>query len=177
MKIHLPQTLAQRLELALAKSAHWEIGGVLMGEHLGEDNFDIVDLSVQFSGGSAAHFVRDPHQCKVALEQFFARTEHDYRRFNYLGEWHSHPAMEALPSTVDVATMQSLVAEELLGANFALLLVVSRIADKRLHVSSCVFEKGRVPRGVKLSIEHDNSAKGVVIDVLAFDPVSTERGQ
>src|ERR1700741_5319800 len=89
MKILLTQAVIQRLRRELRSAGRREIGGVLMGEHVQETMFRIVDLSVQRSGGSAAHFVRDPSQTQAALAAFFSRTSGDYERFNYIGEWHS----------------------------------------------------------------------------------------
>jgi hypothetical protein len=51
-----------------------------------------VDISFQKRGGTFAHFVRDPTHHKAFLTDFFASTGKDYKRFNYLGEWHSHPS-------------------------------------------------------------------------------------
>ena len=97
-----------------------------MGEHVRHDVFKVVDMSVQRSGGSVDCFVRDPTEHQATLQAFFARTGGDYTRFNYLGEWHSHPAFEPVPSAVDVATMQSIVEDPSVGVNFLVLVALLR---------------------------------------------------
>jgi integrative and conjugative element protein (TIGR02256 family) len=93
-----------------------------MGEHIGDELFRVVEISVQRSGGTAACFIRHPNEHKAQLERFFAQTGNDYARFNYLGEWHSHPSFEPAPSETDVCTMQSIVEDPEVGVNFLVLL-------------------------------------------------------
>ena len=57
-----------------------------------------------------------------ALASFFARSGNDYARFNYLGEWHSHPSFDLAPSRTDIAAMSRLVEEP--GMTFAVLMIV-----------------------------------------------------
>src|SRR5262249_15377301 len=111
MHLLLPLRILDRLQRELRKGGRLEIGGLLMGEHVAGETFRLVDFSVQHSGGSAVHFVRDPAEHQTQLDGFFARTAADFTRFNYLGEWHSHPSFEPLPSPEDVATMHSIVAD------------------------------------------------------------------
>ena len=62
-----------------------------MGEQTAPGQFRVVDLSIDEVSGERAHFVRDAEHHRGALQAFFERTGHAYERFNYLGEWHSHP--------------------------------------------------------------------------------------
>src|SRR5262245_2536321 len=102
MKLLVPTRIARRLARELRRAGHREIGGVLMGEHIGDDAFRVADMTVQRSGGSQTCFVRRPHEHKRALDRFFERTGGDYARFNYLGEWHSHPSFAPVPSGTDL---------------------------------------------------------------------------
>lgn len=83
-----------------------------MGEQVAPDHFRIVDFSVDETSGTTAHFVRSPDHHAEALERFFRRTGSDFRRFNYLGEWHSHPSFPVRPSQEDMISMQTLVDGE-----------------------------------------------------------------
>jgi hypothetical protein len=51
-------------------------------------------------------------------------VNHDYRRFNYVGEWHSHPSFEPEPSSRDDTSMREIVQDPKVGANFVALLIV-----------------------------------------------------
>ena len=97
MQLLLPTQVTKRLRQELRRAKAREIGGLLMGEHVRDDVFRVVDISVQRSGGSQTHFVRDPSSHAAQLDAFFARTGNDFTRFNYLGEWHSHPTFEPAP--------------------------------------------------------------------------------
>jgi hypothetical protein len=74
-------------------------------------------------------------------------------RFNYLGEWHSHPTFEPVPSTVDMITMQSLVEDPIVGANFLILLIVTLTADKTIDGSATAFRPHTAPLRAALLIE------------------------
>jgi hypothetical protein len=57
------------------------------------------------ASGSHTRFRRDPKTHQKTLDEFFERTGRDYQRFNYLGEWHSHPSFSVQPSVEDIETM------------------------------------------------------------------------
>src|ERR1700729_1486608 len=111
MQLLLPSPILKRLGRELRHAGRKETGGLLMGEHLHDDVFRVVDMTVQHSPGSEVCFVRDPGDHRLQLQEFFARTSENYSRFNYLGEWHSHPNFETRPSSTDMATMRSLVED------------------------------------------------------------------
>ena len=64
-----------------------------MGEHVGVDTFRVKDLTIQRKGGTFATFIRFIEEIIGPLRDFFSSTRHDYTRFNYLGEWHSHHSL------------------------------------------------------------------------------------
>jgi hypothetical protein len=142
----------QLLADELARAREQEIGGVLVAEQLRPDAFRLVDFSVQRSGGTKTCFVCTPSAHSKFLDDFFERTGANYSRFNYLGEWHSHPLFSAAPSPTDVTQMQSLVDEEPERRPFAVLLV-ARLADRgRLELCSIAFRPNYEPEAIDLSI-------------------------
>jgi integrative and conjugative element protein (TIGR02256 family) len=154
MKILLPCQVTETLREELRRAGRREIGGVLVGEHVDGETFRIVDISVQRSGGSLAHFVRDPAQHREFLDAFFEKTGHDYRRFNYFGEWHSHPMSRPLPSITDCETMTRIVADPDVGTNFAVLLVVRLHPWFGLQLSTTAFRPGASPDAAHAEAEH-----------------------
>jgi hypothetical protein len=135
-----------------------------MGEHVGNEVFRVVDISVQWSGGSQICFIRNPGNHQSQLRDFFERTGADYSRFNYLGEWHSHPSFDPLPSAVDNETMQSIVEDPTVGANFLVLLIPRLSNDKSIEASATAFRAGAPPISVPVSVEvgHKNQFEGIV---------------
>lgn len=154
MRIILPSNIAATLRGAMKEAGTQEIGGILMGEHVGEAEFVVREVTVQKEGGSFAFFVRAIRLILGPLERFFRRTGHDYRRFNYLGEWHSHPSFECEPSSQDTQTMRELVEDPEVGANFAVLLIV-RIDGGQLVGSVTGFLRGGTQERGELVLEGD----------------------
>ncbi|HQS58367.1 MAG: hypothetical protein B7Y56_09660 [Gallionellales bacterium 35-53-114] len=123
LNLILPPEVVNTLLVALRKADKCEVGGILMAEHIGPNEFKVSEITVHRLGGIAS-FIRRIEDAIGKLRFFFNRTDHDYRRFNYLGEWHSHPLFEPFPSTTDDMSMLQIVQDESVGANFAVLLIV-----------------------------------------------------
>lgn len=138
MKILLPNQLHQRLSLILQQAGERETGGILMGEHVETDVFRIKDLSVQRHSGNFNFFLRFYEDMIQPLRHFFSNTGHDYQRFNYLGEWHSHPNFPLHPSQQDEESIKSIVTDAKVGANFVILLIV-KLAQDAIEGSVTVF--------------------------------------
>ena len=145
MRIRVPPFVIEKLGRELKAARGREIGGVLAAEHLGGDEFLIADLSVQRSGGSSVYFERDPAEHRAFLADFFQRTGHDYGRFNYLGEWHSHPNVDALPSVKDMLSMQEIVNDPVVNTPFAALLIARKRRFRDLELSATEFRPDRSP--------------------------------
>lgn len=142
MKLLLPPEVKGRLVDALAKAGRREVGGILMAEHVAENVFRVRDLTIQRRGGSFATFVRAVQSVLGPLGEFFRATGHNYTRFNYAGEWHSHPSFAPVPSTTDHSTMHSIVENPEVGAFFVVLMIV-KLGDKReLEGSVTIYQPG-----------------------------------
>lgn len=160
MKLLLPQRVIKRLKRKLRGRIN-EVGGVMVGEHVAAaDTFRIVDISFQKRGGTIAHFVRDPAHHKVFLAEFFKKTGYDYKRFNYIGEWHSHPTFDPLPSGEDFVTMYDIVEDPDVGVNFAILIIARLKGWRKLELSATLFRAGVMPEPVQVSVD-DASDTGI----------------
>lgn len=147
LTVSLPGDIVRKLEGALRRAGTDECGGVLMGEHTGPNSFAVRELTLQ-GGGSFARFVREAKTALLALKGFFARTRGQYTRFNYLGEWHSHPSFSVEPSATDHRSMLDMVCNPSVGANFIVLMVVRLDASMRVEGSIHLYlPDGTVSRG------------------------------
>jgi len=117
-----------------------ETGGMLFGEHVAENEFRVLEATVAGTG-SVASFLRGVVDGLARLEKFFWRTKRDFRRFNYLGEWHSHPSFALHPSGTDDQTMFDIVNDPKTGARFAVLVIV-KLVDERLHAEVFAYFQG-----------------------------------
>ena len=131
LKLLLPGEVSRAISSALRKAGVREIGGVLMAEHIDHNEFVVRDITIH-RRGALASFVRRMEDAVGRLRLFFDRAGHDYTRFNYLGEWHSHPSFTPEPSGKDDLSMLQIVQDQTVGANFAVLLVVKLDVHGRL---------------------------------------------
>ena len=149
MNLQLDKIIIDRLKTELRNAGSREIGGLLFGEHLGGDYFRIVDFSVQTAGGTDAHFLRDLEQNQKAMDRFFASVSGDFERFNYIGEWHSHPSFSVRPSGKDIRTMRGLI-DQAQDVNFLVLIIVRLDFGKHLALSANLFQKLSRPTPVSV---------------------------
>ncbi len=150
----LPPKARQTIEAALRRSGDREVGGVLMAEHVAPSTFAIRDLTVH-RRGTIFNFVRQIDGVVRRLRTFFQSADHDYTRFNYIGEWHSHPRFDPVPSGRDDSSMREIVQDRHVGANFVVLLIVKLGGDQLIgtvhtylpdgskHSSSLAFSEAR----------------------------------
>lgn len=119
----VPRDLVTRLEDALREAREREVGGVLLAEHVDFNTFKLQDLTIH-KRGTFSSFVRRIEDAWTTLKGFFGRTAGNYMRFNYIGEWHSHPSFDPRPSGKDHGAMRDIVMDPHVGANFVVLLIV-----------------------------------------------------
>ena len=152
MQIELAPDVETGLRDVLRSAGRREIGGMLFAEQLAPSRFRVIDLSMDLYSGSHSNFRRDPSAHEEALNAFFERTGRNFARFNYLGEWHSHPSFSVRPSSEDVVTMTELVSDERSAIAFAVLLIVRLRLRFWLDHSWTIFARGRPPRAPKPTV-------------------------
>jgi hypothetical protein len=123
LNLILPPDISGRIKTALEKAGRREVEGRAAGRACGTDEFSVREITVHRLGAIAS-FVRLIEDALARIMSFFQDVNHDYRRFNYVGEWHSHPSFEPEPSPRDDASMGEIVQDPEVGANFVALLVV-----------------------------------------------------
>ena len=148
MQIELACDIPSRLRKALFTAGPREIGGVLLAEQLEPGHFRVIDFSLDARSGSHTQFRRDPDVHKKTIDDFFERTGHDFSRFNYLGEWHSHPSFSVQPRQQDIETMVELVEHNRSEIYFAILLIVRLRFRTWLDYSMTTFVRGHLPLDV-----------------------------
>jgi hypothetical protein len=124
-----------------------------MGEHVDGETFRLLDFTAQMSGGTQACFIRRPEEHRKALSAFFAKNGNDYARYNYLGEWHSHPSFAPIPSTTDCETMQEIAGDAEVGAHFVVLLVIKLQGKNDMALSASLFRKHVDPVDMPVKVE------------------------
>jgi len=145
MQLVVPSEIRTQLREALKQAGRREIGGILMGEDLGSDTFRLKEVSVQKRGGTFASFVRLLQDCLGPLQRFFHTNRNEYRRFNYMGEWHSHHSFQLIPSMEDHQSMFEIIEDERVGANFVVLFLAKLDASGEVDGAAFVYMRNQVP--------------------------------
>ena len=153
MNLVLTPHIVSKLTAALERAGKREIGGVIMAEHVDENVFRVVDVTVQMRGGTFAGFVRLVEDIVGPLRAFFRATKHHYTRYNYAGEWHSHHSFALVPSPVDHSTMREIVVDPTVGARFAVLLLVRLNSMGQLEHSVTVYTPSMKPTAGQVMVE------------------------
>ncbi len=154
MRLQLPSDQLRALRTALERAGTSEIGGQMYGEQLAPSDFRITDLTFQRRPGTFARFVVDLVQAARDALRFFDRTEHRYTRYNYIGEWHSHPSFEVRPSSPDVATMRGMVGDRGFRGTFAVLMIV-RFDDLNVTCGGWLFDPQGREQPVTVELLYD----------------------
>lgn len=144
LKLILAPEVVEEITLALRKSGDREIGGILMGEHAGPDEFKVTKITVQ-KRGRISSFIRIIEDAVEKLNAFFRQNNNNYSGFNYIGEWHSHPLFLPYPSSKDDNSMLEIVMDETVGANFAVLVIVKLAPNRGLIGTAHTY----LPNGIK----------------------------
>ena len=145
MQLLITPEISLQLVQALDQAGQREVGGILMGEHVGPNTFRVKEITIQRKGGTFAAFIRIVEEILAPLLAFFDVNKHDYTRFNYLGEWHSHHSFALVPSRRDHKTMYDIVMDPELGARFVLLLLVKPNHHGQLEGSVTVYQQNKAP--------------------------------
>jgi hypothetical protein len=151
VKLRLAADETAKLVAALKHAGKREIGGQLFGEQLAPSDFRVTELAIQARPGTIARFVVDIVQAAREAVRFFDRTQHRYTRYNYIGEWHSHPSFAVQPSGPDIGTMRALVRDPDFKGVFAVLVIV-RLDDDALSAGAWLFDPQGAERGIRLEI-------------------------
>ncbi|MDD1730244.1 MAG: Mov34/MPN/PAD-1 family protein [Methanospirillum sp.] len=143
MQVLIPSKIVHQIITALNLAKKREIGGIMMGEHIDENKFRINEITIQTHGGTLSSFIRSIKDFTEPLRSFFNRTKHEYTRFNYLGEWHSHQNFALIPSSKDTFTMEEIVMDPESNVNFAILLLVRIGQSGYLESTVTLYQPGR----------------------------------
>ncbi|WP_282611014.1 Mov34/MPN/PAD-1 family protein [Pelagibius sp. Alg239-R121] len=137
MRLRIPKAMIERWASDLKGAGRKEIGGVLFGEQIAEGDFRIVEATRQrFFGGTVTTFKRRGGAARREILALHKEFGGDPERFNYFGEWHSHPAAPVWPSLQDEITMYNLLADQGEAVNFLVLIIVKLDADAQFHIGA-----------------------------------------
>ena len=156
MRLRIPSELIERWCTELSRAGAREIGGVLFGEQLAEGDFRIVEARRQrFGGGTCTSFHRRGGSARKQILALHEQFGSDPERFNYLGEWHTHPNAPVCPSLQDEVTMYQLLADQGEAVNFLVLIILKLDEEERLQIGAMTFLSSGHRIRCEIEIEDD----------------------
>lgn len=99
-----------------------ESGGIVLGFVCGNYNIYISKVSLPncFDKASRYNFERDRHVAQIIVNFEFHNSNGE---IIYLGEWHTHPEQNPLPSPVDIKMIKNQYKENKINEDFLILLI------------------------------------------------------
>lgn len=147
---------AERAGLGNPYASLLEVGGLMMGEHVGQNTFRVTDVSLKL--GEPGRYYLNPAEHRSFVEAFWAKFP-DRSRFSLIGSWHSHPSGEPVPSGSDLRTLKETMAHPSTDLAFKVLLIVCRDAAEQLRTGGVVLvQDPKVLSKIEVSIESCTAA-------------------
>jgi integrative and conjugative element protein (TIGR02256 family) len=129
----------------LADAAHPnETGGVLVGHYAEQHRLAVVVVASpppRDSAAGRAWFRRGQH----GLTRWFKKLWWSESREYYVGEWHYHPAPEAVPSDADIVELRAISANDDYRCPEPILIVVAAPRDDRRSAAVLVVPRDGRP--------------------------------
>ena len=146
---------AERAGLGAPYASVLEVGGLMMGEKVGDNTFRVMDVSLTI--GEPGRYNLDPAKHQAFVDDFLAKFC-DEGRFGIIGSWHSHPSGNPEPSKGDLQTLKDTMAHPSNNLSFKVLLVACLDENAQLRVRGVVLTREpKVLSKIEVSIEHDET--------------------
>lgn len=139
LRIILTKKVQQTILEACQESGAREIGGMLFAHHLSHNDFKVLEATIAGEYlGTFSRFVRGLASGLKRLAMFYEKHNFRYSKYNYLGDWHSHPNFALDPSVTDDKSMVDMLMDSKVGASFLVLLIV-KISNKQLEAKAWAY--------------------------------------
>lgn len=145
--VHLTSPAAHVITTELRTADHiTETGGILLGHHVQ----DTVTVHHAGTPGAAAvrtptYFLRDLRHAQALADKVFAADGSVW-----VGEWHTHPTSQPIPSTRDAATYQQLLDDPELGFHSVIAVILARHERHWVGTAWAAWHNWITPVGLRL---------------------------
>ena len=136
MRIIVPKEIANKLFSALKKAEDREIKGACFARFVEDDVYEIEEVYISHKIGSNffSNLVID-YRYKRFEKAYYKKNNYDFEKHNYIGDWHSHPLFDCIPSNYDINELEEELEKS--NANFLVQLIV-KISFQKL-IGRCFF--------------------------------------
>jgi [CysO sulfur-carrier protein]-S-L-cysteine hydrolase len=150
MTIILPKKISKILHKQIHRHSPNETKGALFAKQIDDDHYEIDEVYLERQIGSIA-FVRlyNNQRYKRFQKQYHAKHDDDFLHHNYIGDWHSHPSFECVPSSFDRMEVEMDLQQS--NANF-LIQVILKVEYNKLVGDAFLYNKDASAQQIQLDI-------------------------
>lgn len=122
-----------------------EIGGILLGRFLEGKVYEVTEIAcINSQYNTRIHYQRDVKKAQSIINKRWRETTGE---INYLGEWHTHPNMCAMPSSTDMESLSAIMKQVRHVLPVVILLILGGNNKTSLNVRkenvnyACIFDR------------------------------------
>lgn len=131
MKIIVKNEVANKIKKVVKKAGKNEIKGACFAAKIDDNVFEIEDVYISKIGSFSFSNLVISFKYRMFENKYFKKHNYDYERHNYIGDWHSHPSFELVPSSYD----KEEVIDELSKSNAHFLIqIIVKVSDDNLQM-------------------------------------------
>ncbi len=151
MKIIIPQKITKIIYNQVKKHSPNETKGALFARRINDELFEIDAVYLEKKIGSFAFVVLENNSKYKEFQKKYNKTHHfDFKNHNYIGDWHSHPSFELIPSGYDIKEVQNDLEKS--NANFLIQIIV-KVSNDRLIGNAFLYDNNKSAEKIELIIE------------------------
>jgi proteasome lid subunit RPN8/RPN11 len=150
LEIIIPKKISLILIKQISKHSPLETKGALFAEDLGNDTFKIDEVYLEPKPGTTTFVKLYINQEYLSFQKNYHKfRKNNFSKYNYIGDWHSHPLFECLPSSYDVSEVE----EDIKKSNAIFLVqIILKVLKGRLVGNAFYYTRETSAKKVKLSI-------------------------
>lgn len=100
--LNINKNMLDKIE-TLKQYEGFERGGIIVGRQFEDNTYDVVDfIECEYISQDKHSLIRD----NIALNNELQKRYNEDNTLTYLGDWHTHPEEEPIPSKLDILTHQ-----------------------------------------------------------------------
>lgn len=121
-RLLINDTIIKRFNKYLYHSEQGEAGGVLLGS-VYEDRSEIIDITApsQYDSFGFNYFIRSKYGAQPKINNAWSKSE---GTIIYLGEWHTHPEKNPIPSSIDKSMILKSLYTTKMEIDFLFLIII-----------------------------------------------------
>lgn len=151
MKIIVPKEISNKLIEVIVQHNPYEIKGSFYAEQIKENFFIIDDVYVsEISGNRFFSNLIVNARYKKFERDYYSKKNFIYTKYNYIGDWHSHPSYECIPSDYDRKEIRKEFRNS--NANF-LVQFIFKVIDEKLIGNAFLCKGNEIVKIEELVIE------------------------